>query len=233
MGRVSTARDHLCLALDVDDVDEAVRWVERTCRHFRTYKIGLELFSAAGPAAVDAVRRAGAEAIFVDLKLHDIPTTVARAVRALKGLSIDYLTVHVGGGRAMLEAAVEAAAGSLRLLGVTVLTSLDDEGLHELGFGGSVDAAVVARARLAIAAGLGGLVCSAADAAPVRAAVGTAPVLVTPGIRPAGEGRDDQRRIATPRAAREAGADLLVIGRAVTRARDWRAAVEALRAELD
>jgi orotidine-5'-phosphate decarboxylase len=227
-----TAADRLCLALDTGDLASAVRWVERTRDAFRVFKVGLELFGAHGPAAVTAVRDAGARAVFLDLKLHDIPQTVARAVDALLRAGVDYLTVHAGGGRAMLEAAAAAARGEVCVLGVTVLTSLDATALAEVGVPGPLDAVVAARARLARAAGLGGIVCSAVEARTLRAEVGPDLRIVTPGIRPAGLDAGDQRRVATPRSALDAGADLLVVGRPVTAAADWQAAVSALHAEM-
>jgi orotidine-5'-phosphate decarboxylase len=170
--------------------------------------------------------------VFLDLKLHDIPQTVARAVDALLRAGADYLTVHTGGGRAMLAAAAEAASDQVRLLGVTVLTSLDTAALAEVGISGPLDAVIAARARLARDAGLGGIVCSALEASRVRPEVGPDLCIVTPGIRPAGLEAGDQRRVATPRGALEAGADLLVVGRPVTAATDWEAAVAALHAEI-
>jgi orotidine-5'-phosphate decarboxylase len=227
---VTGARDRLCLALDTADLDEAVRWVGRTRHAIRTFKVGLELFAAGGPAVVHAVRRAGADAVFLDLKLHDIPNTVAGAVRALRPLSPDYLTVHTGGGRAMLAEAVGAAANTC-VLGVTVLTSLDAASLAETGVSTAVADLAAARARLALGVGLGGLVCSPAEATALRVLVGPALRLVTPGIRPAGTAAGDQRRVATPAAALAAGADLLVVGRAVTAAPDPDAALASLLAE--
>lgn len=225
-------RARLCLALDVPTPEEAVAWVRRTRGWFGTYKIGLQLFCSAGRSVVSAVRDAGAERIFLDLKLHDIPNTVAGAVRALADLGVDELTIHTGGGQGMMAAAVAAAEGRLTLLGVTVLTSLDVGELAAVGAAGPPDALAERRARLAAEAGVGGLVCSAAEVARIRDAVGPAVRLVTPGIRPAGASAGDQRRVATPAAAIRDGADLLVIGRAVTAAVDPEAAAAAICAEI-
>jgi orotidine-5'-phosphate decarboxylase len=230
---VSAARDALCLALDVADADAAVAWVARTCGAVATYKIGLELFTSEGPSVVDRIRRAGAERVFLDLKLHDIPNTVAGAVRSLSRLGVDDLTVHVAGGRAMLEAA-RAAAGSMRLLGVTVLTSLDAVALAEVGEGGAEPADVVClRARLAAACGLGGVVCSPVEVGRVREVVGPGLRLVTPGIRNLSDAAGDQRRTLTPAEARRAGADLLVIGRPVLSAADPEAALQAIVRDIE
>ena len=216
---------HLCLALDVPDTARAVEWVRRTSDQVELFKVGLELFCAEGPAVVRAVRAAGARGVFLDLKLLDIPNTVAGAVRSVTELGVDLLTVHVSGGPEMLARAVEAAgARGPRLLGVTVLTSLD-----------ATEAEVLARGRAGVSAGLGGLVCSAREVAAMRATVDPDSVLVTPGIRlapPAAGPVDDQARVASPQAAVAAGADVLVVGRAVTAAPDPEAALATLRAAV-
>lgn len=227
------ARDALCLALDVADADAAMAWVARTRDLVCTYKIGLELFTAEGPSVVDRVRRAGAQRIFLDLKLHDIPNTVAGAVRSVARLGVDDLTVHVAGGRAMLEAA-RVAAGSMRLLGVTVLTSLDRAALAEVGEGETEPAELAClRARLAADCGLGGIVCSPVEVARIRAVVGASVRLVTPGIRSATDAAGDQRRTMTPAEARRAGADLLVIGRPVLAAAQPEEALRAIVRDVE
>ncbi len=227
---MNTARDAVCLALDVTDVDEATAWVARLRSRIGTFKIGLQLFCAEGPSVLSAVRRAGADRIFLDLKLHDIPNTVAGAVRALAGQGSDLLTIHTAGGRDMLAAA-QAAAGEMRLLGVTVLTSLDAARLAESGHTGDPAAVVRQRARLAIEAGLTGLVCAASEVAEVRRVTGPGCFLVTPGIRLAGGELGDQLRVATPGAARLAGADLLVVGRPVLDAAIPEATVDRILAD--
>jgi orotidine-5'-phosphate decarboxylase len=191
-------------------------------------KVGLELWSAAGPGAVDALVGDG-HRVMLDLKLHDIPNTVAAAVRGVAALGADLVTVHALGGRAMVAAAAEAAAGGPRIAAVTVLTSLDDAGLAELGLPGAAES-VPRLAALAAAAGAGAIVCSPLEAAAVRAAVGPGTWIVCPGVRPAGPDAvlDDQRRVATPAAAVAAGADLLVVGRPVTGRPDARAAAAAI-----
>lgn len=228
LGSDEAARGHLALALDVDDLVVALRMARPLHRYFSVVKIGLELFSAAGPEAVATFTNAGFE-VFLDLKLHDIPTTVGRASRVLGALGVTYTTVHTCGGLAMVEAATSAmkegasSAGlaSPCVLGVTVLTSDTEAPPEELR----------RRAGIAVKAGCGGLVCAAADIEIVEAA---APGLlkVVPGIRPAEVGTDDQARVATPGGAILAGADLLVIGRAVTGATAPEAAAAAVRDEV-
>lgn len=223
------APERLCLALDVPSATEAARWVERTRGAFGTYKIGLQLFCAEGRRVVERIRAAGAPRVFLDLKLHDIPHTVASAIAALGDLGVDWVTVHTGGGPDMLQAAAEAASkANIELLGVTVLTSLDAAAVEASGLAGPVPALVDRRARLATACGLSGLVCSPHEVARLRRTLGPSARLVTPGIRLAGSDPGDQKRVATPHLALRAGASCLVIGRAVTRAPDLDAALLAL-----
>lgn len=211
------------------------------------YKVGLELFTAAGPDFVRELAAAG-HPVFLDLKLHDIPNTVEGAVRSVAGLGARLLTVHAGGGREMISAAVEAAgsdgshtgraagshagsAPSLRILAVTVLTSLDDEGMEEvMGFGGTVEEGVGRLAVLAQEAGAHGVVASVEECRAVKALCGGGFRVATPGIRLAGGEAHDQKRVATPAEAAAAGADYLVVGRAVTRADDPAAALRRVRA---
>lgn len=222
-------RDRLVLALDVDDVEQARRLAVELCPWFGVVKVGLELFSAAGPQAVAVFADLGFD-VFLDLKLADIPTTVQRASRVLGSLGASYLTVHASGGVETLLAGVEglsegAAAAGLTppaVLAVTVLTS-------EAGAPGAV---LVERVERAVAAGCGGVVCAAPDLPEVHR-VGPGLRTAVPGIRPPGVAGDDQRRTATPAEAWAAGADLLVIGRAVTAAPDRKAAARAITAELD
>ena len=231
-------RDRLIVALDVPSLEEAQAMAARLAGVVRWYKVGLELYTAAGPAAVAAVRKDGR--VFLDLKFHDIPATVAGAVAAATRLGVDLLTVHALGGTAMLLAAAEAALRTAEIirrrpptvLGVTLLTSGDAEAMAEAGIAGTPAEAAVRLARLARAAGLGGVVASPADAAAIRTACGPDLLIVCPGIRPAGAAADDQRRVATPRAAIDAGADVLVVGRPITRAADPRSAAEELTREI-
>ncbi|HVS04109.1 MAG TPA: orotidine-5'-phosphate decarboxylase, partial [Thermoanaerobaculia bacterium] len=194
-------------------------------------KVGLEAYTRWGPRAVEAAAAAG-RGVFLDLKLHDIPNTVAGAVGAASELGVDLLTLHVAGGDAMLRAAADAAAGRLRLLGVTLLTHLTAEELAALDMPGPLGARAASWASLAHQAGCAGVVCSPREAAALRRQHPRPFLLVTPGIRFAGTAVQDQRRTATPAAALAAGADLLVVGRALTAAPDPEAALAALTAEL-
>ena len=208
----------VALALDVPDLDAARRLIEQTSAHVGVFKVGLELFIAEGPAAVDAVHAAGARC-FLDLKLHDIPATMARSVERASAMGVAYLTVHAAAGRESLAAA-QARAGRTRLLAVTVLTSLDDAALEAIGIQGGPGAAAGRLAELAWGAGVRGFVTSALECHSLRSALGEEAFLVTPGIRPAGSAAGDQKRVMTPAAAIEAGADLLVVGRPIRDASD-------------
>ncbi|MDP3274287.1 MAG: orotidine-5'-phosphate decarboxylase [Deltaproteobacteria bacterium] len=224
-------RDRLAFALDVERLEDAQRWVEQLMPHVGVFKVGLELFVRHGPAAVHVVQRAGARC-FLDLKLHDISETVARAVRAAGESGADFLTLHASGGRTMLERAVQSAPTHLRLLAVTVLTSLDERALHDLGLsGGTLD--VVARwALVANSAGIRGLVCSAHEVGALRVMLPDT-YLVTPGIRPTGGDAGDQVRTATVRDAVSHGADLLVVGRPIRNAQDPVDAARRIVAEIE
>jgi orotidine-5'-phosphate decarboxylase len=219
-------------ALDVPSVDEATQLVERIGDAVGAFKVGLQLFSTAGPGAVRALRtnEAGDRPIFLDLKLHDIPTTVANAVRALLPLHAELLSVHALGGRAMLEAANDAKRDE-KILAVTILTSLDDAACKEIGLP-PPDEAVPTLAELAFAAGCDGVICAPTDVAAVRAICPKPFLIVTPGIRPAGSAPNEQARLSTPRAAIDAGADRLVIGRPITHADDPATAARAILEEL-
>ena len=225
LGVPMSPSEKLCLALDFPEMNEALAWVERTCEHVCVFKIGLELFCAEGLNVIREVKRAGASKIFLDLKLHDIPRTVGRAVGRLRRLGVDYLTIHTAGGAGMMSEAVENAGDSLALLGVTVLTSMDADELKATGTDPELTAVVERRGRLALEHGVKGLVCSALEVKHLRHSFGSDCLLVTPGIRRAGHIADDQRRIMTPRAALEAGSSLLVLGRTVTQADNPEAAL--------
>jgi len=199
-------------------------------------KLGLEFFMAEGPAGVREVAAAGELPIFLDVKLHDIPNTVAGAVKSILPLMPSLVTIHTSGGPAMMEAAAKAAqeAGGDRpkLIGVTVLTSLDDADLKAVGVTRPSTEQVVALATLAKDCGLDGAVCSPLEVAALRAACGPDFTLVVPGIRPAGGDVGDQKRVMTPREALDAGADILVIGRPITQASDPAAAAAAINQEI-
>jgi len=224
----------LCVALDTADPAVASRWAAAVAPHAGLLKVGLELFAAEGAAAVRAA--AAHRPVFLDLKLHDIPNTVAGAVRSLAPLRPAWLTIHAAGGPAMIAAAREAAelAGGerVRLLAVTVLTSLDAATLAETGIAGGPVQQVLRLARLAMAAGADGLVCSPREVATLRDALGAAPVLVVPGVRPAGSTADDQARTATPEEMAAAGADYVVVGRPITKAPDPAVAAAMIAAAL-
>jgi orotidine-5'-phosphate decarboxylase len=221
----------VAVALDAPDIDVAAHWATLVTPYASTVKIGLELYLRYGPNVVATVRGGSGVQVFLDLKLHDIPNTVAGAARAVAKLRPEILTVHAAGGADMIKAAVQAAPETL-VAGVTLLTSIDDKDLAEVGVGGSVSDAVRRLAALAVSAGARGLVCSPQEVAAVRAEVGPDVLLITPGIRPAGVTSDDQARIATPVEALKAGADLLVIGRPITRAPDPGAAAAAIAMSL-
>lgn len=222
------------VALDVADAGAALALAGRLDPALCRLKVGKELFTRAGPAIVDELQRAGFE-IFLDLKFHDIPNTVAQALRAAADLGVWMVNVHASGGRRMLEAATEALSTYRHpplLIGVTVLTSMDDTDFVELGYTESVSDRVLRLARLTASAGLDGVVCSAQEAPVLRQACGDAFALVTPGIRTAGAAVGDQRRVVTPGAAVELGSDYLVIGRSVTAAADPVAALQAIVADI-
>jgi len=222
----------VAVALDAPDLETAARWAALVTPHVSTVKIGLELYLRYGPDAVASVRGASGVSVFLDLKLHDIPATVAGASRAVARLRPDWLTVHASGGRDVIRAAVEEAAPTTMVAAVTVLTSLSDDALDQVGIAGPVSDAVLRLATLSVEAGARGLVCSPREVTAVRAAVGPDVTLITPGVRPAGSASHDQARVATPEEALRAGADLLVIGRPITGAPDPGAAAAAIAASL-
>ena len=224
--------ERIIVALDTPGAEPALALVDHIGPACGFYKVGLELFAAAGPRVVEELGRRSKH-VFLDSKLHDIPNQVAGAVTRVGELGVKFLTVHALGGRDMLAAAAAAAPASLTLLGVTVMTSLDGSSLEAL-FGRRVDdvgAEVDRLARLVREAGLGGVVCSAAEASRVRGIMGPGPCIVTPGIRPAGVPVHDQRRVRTPGEAFAAGATHIVVGRPVTGAPDPAAAFASIAAE--
>ena len=227
-GSPGGARAPIAVALDAPDLATAVGWAAAVGPSVSTLKVGLEAYLRDGAESVRAVRAAAPGcALFLDLKLHDIPNTVAGAARAVAGLRPDYLTVHASGGPAMIRAAADVLPET-RVTGVTVLTSLSAADLDAIGLRGPASDAVLRLAALAVEAGARALVCSPLEVAAVRAEVGDAVVLITPGVRPAGAARGDQARVATPEQALAEGADLLVIGRPITAAADPAAAAQSL-----
>ncbi|MDP9183356.1 MAG: orotidine-5'-phosphate decarboxylase [Actinomycetota bacterium] len=219
----------IAVALDAPDLETAAGWAKAVSPHVQVVKVGLELFCAAGPEVVEAVR--GECEVFLDLKLHDIPNTVAGAARSVAALRPRYLTVHASGGADMVRAAVEAAP-EVTIAAVTVLTSISEETLAAVGLAGPPLDAVRRLAALAVGAGAAALVCSPQEVAAVRAEVGPGVVLITPGVRPAGADLGDQARVATPQQALADGADLLVVGRPITGVPDPGAAAAEIAASL-
>jgi orotidine-5'-phosphate decarboxylase len=234
------AKDRLIVALDVESVADAERLVDRLQGLVTRFKIGSQLFTAAGPGAVEAIQKRGAE-VFLDLKFHDIPNTVAGAAREATRMGVLMFNVHAAGGRAMMTAAAEATATAARELGrrrpivlaVTVLTSLDRAAVgRELRVSDSVEGHVLHLASLAADAGLDGCVASPREIGGLRLSRGPNWVIVTPGVRPAGSALGDQSRIATPASAIGAGAHYLVVGRPITAAPDPARAAEAVLREM-
>ena len=221
----------IAVALDAPDVETAARWSQSVSPHVAVVKVGLQLFCRYGPAVVDKVRGGTGVGLFLDLKLHDIPATVAGAAAAVAGLRPQFLTVHAGGGAAMVRAAVEAAPDT-DIAAITILTSLSAADLQEIGLEGLPLDAARRLGALAVNAGARALVCSPREVAAIRAEVGPGITLITPGVRPAGADTQDQARVATPEAALAAGADLLVVGRPITGADDPGAAAALLAAGL-
>ncbi len=233
LGLTITTESPVIVALDRADAASALALARALDpRHCRV-KVGKELFTAAGPQVVEALQTLGFQ-VFLDLKFHDIPNTVAAALRTAATLGVWMVNVHAGGGRRMLEAARDALPqGGPLLIAVTVLTSLTAPELHELGISDSVDTQVDRLAALAADCGLDGVVCSAAEAPRLKAAHGQAFALVTPGIRPLGSAPDDQRRVLSPSQALAAGSTYLVIGRPVNAAPDPAGALRDILVELD
>jgi len=221
----------IAVALDAPDLETAARWAGLVTPHVSTVKVGLELYLRYGPGIVASIRGASGVQVFLDLKLHDIPATVAGAARAVARLRPELLTVHAAGGPEVIRAAVAAAPDTM-IAAVTVLTSLSSADLDRIGMAGPLTDAVRRLSALAVAAGARGLVCSPQEVAAVRAEVGPDVRLITPGVRPAGSDANDQARTATPEQALRAGADLLVIGRPITGAPDPGAAAAAIAAPL-
>jgi len=231
--------ERIVFALDVENASRAFAWADLLASEVGLFKVGLELFISEGPSVVHGLRQRGAR-IFLDLKLHDIPNTARQAALAAARLGAELLTVHASGGAAMIAAAVEGAAQGARevrlpapsVLGVTVLTSLSEGELDAVGLRGPCEDAVVRLGKLAVSAGAQGLVCSPREVSALRAEVGTAPLLVVPGIRPASSEQNDQTRSETPARAIADGASLLVVGRPIREAQDPVARTREIAAEI-
>ncbi|MDX6253683.1 MAG: orotidine-5-phosphate decarboxylase [Frankiales bacterium] len=227
----SPTRAPIAVALDTPSLETAALWAREVTPYVTVLKVGMELFYRGGPDVVDVVRGGSKVGLFLDLKLHDIPNTVAAAARSVVRLKPQYLTVHASGGAAMVRAAVEAAP-EVTIAGVTVLTSLDESDLDAIGLAGPALDAARRLAVLAVGAGARALVCSPREVAAIRLEVGPDIILITPGVRPAGSDAQDQARVATPEQALADGADLLVVGRPITGAADPAAAAARIAMSL-
>jgi orotidine-5'-phosphate decarboxylase len=208
-------RSPIILALDADEISKAADWINATKDSIDIYKVGLEFFLKFGASGIAELRKNGDFEIFLDLKLHDIPNTVANSVKSISQLKPKFLTVHASGGREMVSAAA-LADPSIAITAVTILTSLSDEELGELGFASNAEQSAVALAKIAVTAGARAIVCSPFEVGAIRSAVGDGVTLITPGVRPVGSAAGDQKRFMTPAQAIEAGANYLVIGRPIT-----------------
>jgi orotidine-5'-phosphate decarboxylase len=225
-------RDRLIIALDVDSAKQAQQIVQSVGESASTFKVGKQLFTAEGPQIVRDLVAAGKK-VFLDLKFHDIPNTVASAVKQATQLKVTMLTVHASGGSKMLKAAADAAGDQTLVLAVTVLTSLSDSDLSEIGIAGNVQAQVLRLGALARANGIRGLVASAHEARELRRELGDDFAIVTPGVRPAGTDKGDQARVVTPADALRAGASHIVVGRPITAAANPAQAAREILGELE
>lgn len=235
---MKTARDYIVFPLDVPSVDEAKRLVRLLSGHVGLFKVGLELFVRYGPDLVRWILATGGPGVFLDLKFHDIPATVSRAMAGVAGLGARFATVHCGENPAMLRAAVDAGNGKVGVLGVTVLTSVSGKNIVDAGFcpeyGDDMSGLVMKRAQMAKDAGCAGIVCSGREVAAVKQRFGRDFIAVTPGIRPLWDGvsQDDQARITTPAQAVIDGSDHIVIGRPIRNAKDPAAAAKRIADEI-
>jgi orotidine-5'-phosphate decarboxylase len=224
--------DRIIVALDVATKKEALALVDQLREQISFFKVGLQLYTAEGPEIVRAIRATGAK-IFLDLKLHDIPNTVAKAVESAARLGVEMLTIHLCGGEAMIRAAVSARQRELLLLGVTVLTSADEQTLRQIGILDKIDDQVLRLAKLGVQKGVDGIVGSPHEITTLRREFGDKTKIVVPGIRPRGSESSDQKRVMTPREAIHTGADYLVIGRPIVANVSPREAVTKILAELE
>jgi orotidine-5'-phosphate decarboxylase len=217
----------IVLAVDTPKLETAISWVKATQDHISVYKLGLEFFLTFGSEGVKAIQGETDSDIFLDLKLHDIPHTVSGAAQAVAHLAPRFLTVHASGGRAMVKAAVDVLPNT-KVTGVTILTSLSDADVAEIGFRSAALESAVDLAKVAVAAGAAAIVCSPLEISAVRQQIGKAPIIITPGVRPLDMvGTDDQQRTMTPKDAIAAGANLVVIGRPITQS--WTQGAQAMK----
>ena len=217
----------IVLAVDTPELATAIEWVKATQDYISVYKLGLEFFLTFGSEGVKAIKDVTDSDIFLDLKLHDIPHTVSGAAKAVSHLAPRYLTVHASGGVAMIKAAVDASPKT-HVTGVTILTSLSEEDVSDIGYRDTALESAVGLAKIAVAGGAGAIVCSPLEIVAIRGAIGASPIIITPGVRLADSGVvDDQVRTMTPHAAIAAGASLVVIGRPITQS--WSLGASAMR----
>jgi orotidine-5'-phosphate decarboxylase len=229
---VTNAADKIIVALDVPTKKEALELVEQLRKRISFFKIGLQLYTAEGPEIVRAVLSTGAK-VWLDLKLHDIPNTVARAVESANGLGVQLLTIHLSGGGEMIRAATSAKNGSMLILGVTVLTSSTDETLSEIGIANKAGDQVLRLARLGVENGIDGVVASPHEIKRLRSEFGDKIIIAVQGIRPKWAKTDDQKRFMTPREALEAGADYIGVGRPITKDPNPHKAVEKILSDVE
>ncbi len=236
---MKSAKDYIIFPLDVPSAREAQKFVKLLSGQVGLFKVGLELFIEAGPEIIRQIRMSGNAGIFLDLKLHDIPATVSRAMNRIADLGVTFATVHCGENPKMLEAAVEGSRGEVGILGVTVLTSVSAGDIHTAGFrdefSSDLSKLVMKRAIMARDAGCAGIVCSGLEVGKIREYIGKRFVTVTPGIRPLwdGVGNDDQQRVTSPAQAVTDGADYLVVGRPIREAGDPKAAAIRIAEEIE
>ena len=217
----------IVLAVDTPDLQTAISWVKATQEHISVFKLGLEFFLTFGSEGIKAIQAETDSDIFLDLKLHDIPHTVSGAAKAVAHLAPKFLTVHASGGTAMVKAAVEAMPNT-NITGVTILTSLSETDVAEVGFKSAALESATALAKVAVTGGAKAIVCSPLEISAVRKAIGLTPLIITPGVRPLEmAGTDDQQRTMTPEAAIAAGANLVVIGRPITQS--WAQGAQAMK----
>ncbi|CAB4574119.1 unannotated protein [freshwater metagenome] len=222
----------IAVALDAPNLSVAKQWAKQVSPFVSTLKIGLETYLRDGKDSIQSIREISDCDVFLDLKLHDIPATVARACKSVLGLNPKYLTVHASGGKDMIKAAAEAMPQTL-IVAVTILTSIDEKNLREIGFKNPANKSALDLALLAISAGARAIVCSPQEVSEIRRNVPKEIVLITPGVRPLGSNANDQQRIATPEEALTNGADLLVIGRPITSADDVGKAAKLISEEVN
>ncbi len=235
---MKTAKDYMVFPLDVPSLKKAEQYVALLSEYVGMFKVGLELFISSGPEIIKIIKTSGTAKIFLDLKLHDIPATVSRAMASIADLGVDFATVHCGENKEMLEAAVAGSAGKVSVVGVTVLTSVSGEDIDAAGFrsefSSDISRLVMNRAKMAKDAGCAGIVCSGLEVKMIKETFGKGFVALTPGIRPSWDGmnKDDQRRITTPAQAIENGSDYLIIGRPIRDAKNPKEAAIHIAEEI-